>query len=348
MNRKFAPIVVLLILALTTLACGLGGQKASPTSPPAPTNTPEPPPTPEPELGEEYRSDEGGFAFKTIPDYAVEEFFGWVSMEAPGADPEVGPAILLMNDVNEESITTEQLFDDFVQDIETDVQVSEPQEVTVGGLPGLAADLNLTYEDTEAVGRVVFVAVPPTRSFSAIGVAPSERWDELAPLFEAVLASLTFFEPTSSVEPTSEVGLIRQWAVTATASSEFSNPDWAAPQATGAQDTFECGDQITAWASSSSTGVDWLELGYETPVYATEVNIIQTYNPDQVVKVELLDTEGTYYEIYTGEPVEMAECPYTLSIAVDTYYQVVGVKITVDQSVIGWWNEIDAVELVGY
>lgn len=75
----------------------------------APTNTPEPPAAPEAELGEEYRSDEGRFTFQTILGYTVEEAFGFASMEAPDADPEVGPAMLLMGSVNEESVTTEQL-----------------------------------------------------------------------------------------------------------------------------------------------------------------------------------------------------------------------------------------------
>jgi hypothetical protein len=69
-----------------------------------------------------------------------------------------------------------------------------------------------------------------------------------------------------------------------------------------------------------------------------------------VVMVELIDTEGVYHEIYTGEPEDKSdECPYTLSIQIPkANYLVTGVKITIDQSVIpATWNEIDAVELVG-
>jgi hypothetical protein len=96
--------------------------------------------------------------------------------------------------------------------------------------------------------------------------------------------------------------------------------------------------------------VEWLELVYETPVIPTEINIIQTHSPDQVVKVELIDRAGLYHEIYTGVPVDRwMECPFTLSISVDVDYAVGGLKITIDQSVIASpWNEIDAVELVGF
>lgn len=313
------------------------------------------PPETETTLGEEQRSDMGGFAFQTIPGYTIEEAFGFASMEAPDADSETGPAVLLIGTVNEESATTEQLYDDFMSDIEVGMQVSKPWEITVGGVPGLAVDISGTAEGKGLAARAVFVAVTPTQTFIAFGVAPSEHWDdELEPLFDAVLASISFFEPDLSFElpgEGEEGKEIRQWATSATASSEYSNPNWAAIQATGAPDTIvdECGDYTTAWASSGSDTVEWIELTYDTPVRPTEVNIIQTYNPDQVLFVDLLDTEGEYHAIYLGEPEDKSDkCPYTLSILVeDADYQAIGVKITIDQSVLGTWNEIDAVELVG-
>ena len=143
--------------------------------------------------------------------------------------------------------------------------------------------------------------------------------------------------------------VIRQWGSTATASSEYDNPDWAASQAIGPPDTKECGDLPTAWASAERTGLDWLEIQYDTPVYPDQVNVIQTHMPNQVVKVELIDTKGKYHTKYTGQPAVM-DCPYTLSVDIkDADYQVVGVKLTIDQTVLDptSWNEIDAVELVG-
>lgn len=161
--------------------------------------------------------------------------------------------------------------------------------------------------------------------------------------------------PTDAPEPTevpTEVPAaesIRQWATSAEASSQYGDPNWAAMQTTGAPDTAECGDYTSAWAAAGSSGVEWLEVYYDTPVYVTEVNIFQTYNPDQVVEVELIDMDGAYDSVYTQEPEEASECPYTLNLEGDpTEYLVQGVRITIDQSVLGLgWNEIDAVELVG-
>lgn len=172
-------------------------------------------------------------------------------------------------------------------------------------------------------------------------------------LFILILATLactqsdeadTTREPDTADEPEP----ISQWADSATASTEYGSDSWSAEQATGAPDTDECGDMGTAWASSGWNTEDWLELTYDTPVYATEVNIFQTYNPDQVVLVELIDVDSNYHEVYSGSPEEADDCPYTLSIDASGVDEAVdGIRITIDQSVLEDWNEIDAVELVG-
>lgn len=142
---------------------------------------------------------------------------------------------------------------------------------------------------------------------------------------------------------------IAQWATGAAASSEWGSESWTAQQATGAPNTEECGDYGSAWASSGADTEEWIELTYDTPVYVTEINIYQTYNPDQVVKVELIGSTAGYHEVYRGVPEAVDECPYVLSIPVDgADYLAAGLRITIDQSVLGLgWNEIDAVELIG-
>ena len=60
--------------------------------------------------------------------------------------------------------------------------------------------------------------------------------------------------------PVQEV--IRQWASSATAGSEYSNTDWSANQATGAPDTPDCGDQETAWAPRKGTA--WIGWRWDT------------------------------------------------------------------------------------
>jgi len=143
---------------------------------------------------------------------------------------------------------------------------------------------------------------------------------------------------------------IRQWAAAAESSSEYAQPEWAAIQATGAPDTRRCGDYQTAWASASSDSIVWLEVKFALPVYVTAVNIIQSFNPDQVIKAELVDPFDRLVEIYSQAPNQVDQpCPYTLPISVEkTSARYDRVRITLDQSVLGLgWNQIDAVELVG-
>jgi hypothetical protein len=143
---------------------------------------------------------------------------------------------------------------------------------------------------------------------------------------------------------------IRQWAIEAEANSEYANPEWAAIQVIGAPDTVRCGDYQTAWASAGSDSVSWIDVKFPVAVHVTTINIIQSFNPNQVVKVELIGLFDRPVEIYNQPPVQVDQpCPYTLQISIDkTEGRFNAVRITVDQSILGLgWNQIDAVELVG-
>ncbi len=385
MKRKFFFIMIaILTLASVTLACSLFGggedesavvapvdesapaEDAAPVegeeaeAQPAPADQPdEPQPAPDANLGDEYRSVGGGYAFQPIPDYTLEEMFGISILTAPDADPDFGPLIMLIGGTNDEEMSIEQMLEDANAEMDASTEILDQRGITVDGYPAEQADFKGIQYDQEVTGRVVIVAVSPTQQFIMFGSAPSDRWEKIEPLFDAVLASVYFFEPEEmgftdmledEVLDADEGELIRQWASFAYASSEYNSPNYGAMQATGAPNTTECGDQPTAWASLESSAVEWIELDYDIPVYPTEINIIQSYSPDQVVRVEVVDEFMEYHTVYTGVPEDKSnECPYTLSIPVDFYDLVVGVKITIDQSVISSpWNEIDAVELVGF
>jgi hypothetical protein len=142
----------------------------------------------------------------------------------------------------------------------------------------------------------------------------------------------------------------KQWAFEAEASSEYANPEWSASQATGAYDTTRCGDYQTAWATAGSDSEEWLELKFPVAVYVTGVDIYQSFNPDQVVKVELIAPLDQAEIIYTGVPTQVDQpCPCVLQVRSDkTEERYDTVRITIDQSVLGLgWNQIDAVQLIG-
>jgi hypothetical protein len=145
--------------------------------------------------------------------------------------------------------------------------------------------------------------------------------------------------------------IIRQWAVEAVASTEYASPEWSAMQATGPPDTNRCGDYQTAWATAGSDSKgEWIELSYQQPVYVTGINIVQSFNPNQVVTVELIGAFGRAIEVYNNSPTQVDRlCPYTLIIPTErTESKFDKLRIKVDQSKLGLgWNQIDAVELIG-
>ena len=168
-----------------------------------------------------------------------------------------------------------------------------------------------------------------------------------SPAVEAIPLATGF---PGEAAPPLQKGQVRQWAMGAEASSEFADPEWAAAQATGAPDTPRCGDYQTAWATASSDTIGTLVLSYDVSVYVTGVNIVQSFNPNQITLVELVGVFDRAIVVFVSQPIQVYQpCPYTLSIPIDkTEGRFNKVRITVNQSVLGLgWNQIDAVELIG-
>lgn len=354
--RLFSIVV---IWVFVTMACGLPeinlpgfGKDDPPAADVRPENV-----SNDDRLGDLYISREGGYSFQPVADYALEEFYGLVTMTAPNADLVVGPIITLIGGINEEEKTSEQLLDDFVEGMPEGIKVSKARKIKVGGRSGLTVSFEGVNEGAEIAGEAFVVAVTPTQMFSMVGFFPANEFGrKQESLLQAVLDTVEFFkaqsEPSSAaveggVVPAGES--IRQWASTATAGSEYGNPDWAAHQATGAPDTPACGDYETAWASKDNFSIDWLEVGFEQAVIPAEINIYESHTPTQIVKVEVRDDAGSYHGVYTATPVATSPCPYILTIAIqNANYRAVAVRITVDQTQLELpWDEIDAVELVG-
>ncbi|MBA4419687.1 MAG: hypothetical protein C0391_00905 [Anaerolinea sp.] len=148
-----------------------------------------------------------------------------------------------------------------------------------------------------------------------------------------------------------EGDIITLWAASATASSSYGSVDWSADQALMAPDTEGCGDKVTAWASQASNTVEWLELSYAVPIYLTRITIYETYNPGQIVNVEVIEPNGSVHSVYSAAPVDLRDtCPHQIVVSWDTplNYPAEKVRVTVYQSVLGiGWAEIDSVEVQG-
>lgn len=356
-------------------------EKETPT--PKVTSTPKSTPTEAITLGEEQRNDAGGFSFRPVPGYKVESMpgFGVTTMLAEGADPQVGPVVGMIGEMVDASKVKEvnDFFKVFKDGVNATTTISDPRPIMVDGKPGLESDVSENKDGKDLAGKVAVVLVSPTQGFTLVGAAEKDIWDkEVKAYFDAVLKTVKFFDmkieiPTGlpdlpsempSLDITPEITLelpdadetqdssddfTHMFALASTgASSQFGENSWSASQALGAPNVETCGDSGNAWASLGSTTVEWIDLVFQQPVTPAGVIIYLSYNPNQVSKVELLDMLGQYHTIYTGTPKAEDQCPFLFKIEVSKAdYQAIGIKITIDQSVLGNWGEIDAVELYG-
>ncbi len=384
LKPRFRPVLALILLIVVGLACNFGqGDDPEPTAEPAateapaeapveePTEAPEPTEEPEPtatadptEGFESYSSEEFGISLAYPADWAIEEFF-FISLASSEALLTEGPegktegAVMLVFSAPVTEYTSADPLDivnEAVEELladEPDAVLGEPEALTINGQEAARASISAPADDGTPLQGWLYAIVNGDFVGVVFGATPEVSVEEYLPLIEAIAGTVEVSEPAVVLEepevevPEVEMVELRQWASSAVASSEYSNPGWSAMQAAGERDTFECGDITTAWASASSNSVETLELTYDTPVIPTQVIVAQTYNPNQVVLIELRDVDGNYHELYTGEPVE-EDCPFVMALTVnDADYLADGIRITIDQSVLGNWNEIDAVELVG-
>ncbi|HPH95292.1 MAG TPA: hypothetical protein PKW33_10910 [Anaerolineaceae bacterium] len=216
--KKLVPFFLIFVLIFTSLACSSSTPKPEPTatakaaSPTAAVATEKPQPTSIPltptpvpvKLGDIQQVEDGGFSFRTIPGFSLEVNGGMAMMLGPKADPDTGPVVQLIGYWEEDEGTAEGLYNQLKSQASLEVSPAEP--ITVGGIPGLAANISGEEDGAAMLGRVALVMVNSNQQFMLLAGSPQEEWEALAPYFDAVLASIEFFElaapaPTSDLEP---------------------------------------------------------------------------------------------------------------------------------------------------
>lgn len=147
-----------------------------------------------------------------------------------------------------------------------------------------------------------------------------------------------------------------QWAESARASSSFgdanddppesqaSNTPW---QATGAPN----GD---TWSNNNQEiGMDWLEVKFAKPVTARELRAVMPNGEivGSVSKVELIDTDGKYHEVWSGvddtKRDDRGSRTWFVRAFEPAQYKTAGLKITIANAINSGYKEIDAVQIVG-
>jgi hypothetical protein len=182
MKLYFYHICILsLFLMMATTACG---------------GTASTPPPDLSHLGEEVRSEAGGFAFRPIPGYKVDDTFGYVTMNPPEAETSNEPIFLLVGGDTEPDTTLDTLYEEFITGFGEGAEYTNKRDISVGGEKGLATDVSVNSAGVEIKGRVVVVLVNSSQHFTMVGSAPKEDWDnEFSKLFDDITTSISFFDP---------------------------------------------------------------------------------------------------------------------------------------------------------
>ncbi len=136
-----------------------------------------------------------------------------------------------------------------------------------------------------------------------------------------------------------------QWAVSAVASSEWSDTAWSAAQATGAPELAGCDSVETNWSPlAGGTDAEWLELSYPTAVRAMGVRVFESgIQQGFVTRIDLRDTGGQLHTVWSG--TDPTECGGELARFWTPTTDLVDGVIVYTQ--VAEWEEIDAVELIG-
>jgi hypothetical protein len=132
------------------------------------------------------------------------------------------------------------------------------------------------------------------------------------------------------------------WASSVNAmSSQYTTDSWSASKALGPPDAMPSGqDSANAWASlEADAGIEFLEVGFAGQHRMSGIDVIESFNPGAVTRVELLLAGG-------GRAVREAGPSSSSTRRIEfacTDQAVVGVRVTLDSGAVAGWNEIDAI-----
>jgi hypothetical protein len=142
-----------------------------------------------------------------------------------------------------------------------------------------------------------------------------------------------------------------QWATDAKASSTFNdangNTSYSASQATGEPNVQTYSTTPQAWSSKTpDSGIEWLELTFAKPVRANAVRVRESSGSGALIKIEVFDEKGVAHTVWSGAD-STKELNYLIAEFPKTAFMTNRVKLTLATNVVGGWNQIDAVQLVG-
>jgi len=210
-----------------------------------------------------------------------------------------------------------------------------------------------SWEPPAVTPEVLAAAGPPsapaelTELLNTIELRAAQNPGRVLPVLRPAVVAARGFD---SGNPDSFAPGEAAWAVSAKASSEYRATDYSASQATNAPNVPSHADHPKAWAPKlADAGDEWLELTYAPPFRAAGIQVIQSFNPGAIMRLEVIDEAGAASTVWTGPDLT----PYAartigiLRVAFPpTERPIARVRVTLDTRRVAGWNEIDAVRLI--
>jgi hypothetical protein len=214
-NRAGATIAIILLLAVSILAC-VGSRPEPAPATPSPIGTPVPS-TPTPATrAPNYSNSTLGLSLWYPDIWLLEEMpdvvaFASSSSLMSGEDWETGAAFAIMVGEMESGQTTKELIPQLLEESAfDDVKTTELQPVSIGENRGVITDLEATPMGTSFQLKGFVAAVEHNRkAYMFMGISVKEDWVEYSGTLEAMLRSVRFSEP-SGIFTSEDLGL-KMW-----------------------------------------------------------------------------------------------------------------------------------------
>ncbi len=128
--------------------------------------------------------------------------------------------------------------------------------------------------------------------------------------------------------------------------SRVREPLWSAADILGAPDD-PTGTAGKSWCPTGARAVDWVEVGFDSPVAAATIDLHETYSVGCVTEVIVIDESGVQTSIWKGtDPTPTTARTGLFRVTVpESAKSVQKVKIHVNSTGNGSWACIDAVGL---
>jgi outer membrane protein OmpA-like peptidoglycan-associated protein len=132
-------------------------------------------------------------------------------------------------------------------------------------------------------------------------------------------------------------------------SSELSGYEYAAQQVLGKPNVLpNAGDNPNAWLPRRNDRVEYIKVGFKSPMRVQQIAIAESYHPGAVTEVYLYDQSGNEYLINTFIARPLSVKGRMLNIYIDeTEYEAKAAKVVIDGSQVPGYNGIDAIGISG-